>query len=186
MQSNTERWLFIREFEGRYEVSNCGRIRSFLTGRILIQQVSNSGYQSVQLWMRNKGYGRFVHRLVAEEFLAHFKPDLQVNHLDGNKANNHLGNIELVTGSENMRHAVRELGFRPPAPRFGSQNHNARPVEKLDVDGRFLTRYESAADAVREGFRASCITECCNGTQKTHRGFRWRHGTSGGRVWGIA
>ncbi|HEO1661555.1 NUMOD4 motif-containing HNH endonuclease [Burkholderia multivorans] len=168
-----EKWRQVVGFEGKYEVSDCGRVRSPRTGKLLAQRLWNSGYPSVQLWAGNKAHSRSVHRLMAAAFLG-LAPGLQVNHIDGDKGNNRLDNLEVVTPSENLKHAVHELGFKTPAL-AGVENPNARPVDRLSLDGRLLRRYLSQSDAVREGFRASCITECCNGTQKTHKGFRWRH-----------
>lgn len=169
-----EAWRPVADFEDKYEVSDRGRVRSNRTGHVLAQQTSNSGYPSVYLWAHGKGHGRFVHRLMAEAFLA-ITPDLQVNHIDGNKLNNSIENLEIVTPSENSIHRYHVLGFQNLGPMIGAENPNASPVDRLSLDGVLLHRYPSRADAVREGFRASCITECCNGTQKSHKGYRWRH-----------
>ncbi|WP_241120557.1 NUMOD4 motif-containing HNH endonuclease [Achromobacter xylosoxidans] len=168
-----EKWLPVRSFEASYEVSDCGGVRSLRTGKPLAQRLWNSGYRGVQLWAGNKAYSRSVHRLMAEAFLA-IAPGMQVNHIDGDKENNRIDNLEAVTPSENLKHAVHVLGFRPPVA-SGAENPNASPVDRLSLDGVLLHRYPSRADAVREGFRASCISECCNGTQKSHKGYRWRH-----------
>ena len=168
-----EKWLPVVGFGDKYEVSDRGRVRSIRTGKLLAQRLWNSGYPSVQLWAGNKAHSRSVHRLMAEAFLS-IAPGLQVNHIDGNKGNNCLDNLEIVTPSDNLKHAVHALGFKPPV-KAGAENPNACAVERLALDGTPLKRYPSQSDAVREGFRASCITECCNGTQKTHKGYRWRH-----------
>ena len=171
---HAEKWLPVRGYEGKYEVSSRGRVRSVRTGKVLAQCLWNSGYMGVSLWANNKGVNRSVHRLMAESFL-NLEPELQVNHIDGNKLNNSLENLEVVTPSENSRHRYHVLGFQNLAPMVGAENPNACAVERLALDGTPLKRYPSQSDAVREGFRASCITECCNGTQKTHKGYRWRH-----------
>lgn len=168
-----EKWLPVVGFGDKYEVSDRGRVRSLRTGKLLAQRLWNSGYPSVQLWAGNKAHSRSVHRLMAEAFLS-IAPGLQVNHIDGNKGNNCLDNLEIVTPSDNLKHAVHALGFKPPV-KAGAENPNASPVDKLSLDGVLLHRYPSRSDAVREGFRASCISECCNGTQKSHKGYRWRH-----------
>lgn len=177
------RWAPVVGYEGLYEISETGDVLSVAKGYLLKKRLSNSGYFYVSLWKSNKGKGKFVHRLLAEAFLPDgLSPGLQVNHKDGDKLNNLLSNLEMVLPSDNLKHAVHVLGFRPPVMR-GADNPNAKPVERLSPDGELLQRYLCASDAVREGYRACCISECCNGTQKTHKGFRWRHGTGGARVY---
>ncbi|WP_225784690.1 NUMOD4 motif-containing HNH endonuclease [Xenophilus sp. Marseille-Q4582] len=185
--ANDPRWAAVLGYEGRYDVSERGHVRSIRSGRLIAQQISNSGYLYVSLWAQNKGRGLFVHRLVAGAFLPKgTDPALQVNHKDGDKLNNALANLEMVTPSENRKHAVHVLGFRPPVMR-GVANPNAKPVARYSLAGELLEIYACQADAVAVGFRASCITECCQGTQKTHGGYRWAFadaaGTSGGKLY---
>ena len=111
--ADNERW--VPGYEGRYSVTDEGVVRSYC--RILPiyikQRLNISGYPSVSL--RKYGVeGGFkmipVHRLVASAFLK-LSPGLQVNHKDGNKTNNNLENLEVVTASENQLHAYR-LGLK--------------------------------------------------------------------------
>lgn len=185
-----ERWLAVPGYEGLYEISDHGRVRSLdrrvAHGRVGYQffhglkrkpSKSNSGYLSVRLMRGNTSRGCFVHRLVLSAFSPNSNQEsLHVNHKDGDKLRNHLTNLEWMTPSQNSRHAVDVLGHRPPTPGRGALNHFARAVERIDADGTVI-RYESIADAVLEGYRASCVVEVCRGTQKTHRGCRWRYAT---------
>lgn len=168
----SEVWRAVDGFTS-YEVSDAGRVRNAKTGRVLAQTQGNSGYGQVTMHRHGKAFHRMVHRLVAMAFLRDFKQELQVNHKDGNKRNNAPGNLEMVTPRQNMLHAVHVLGFRPPVL-IGADNKNARAVEQVDADGAVIRRFGSAMDAVRAGFNAACICECCRGTQRTHGGFRWR------------
>lgn len=182
MQQANEEWRPVAEFELLYEVSSMGRVRSIRREKALSSQVSNSGYFYVHLWKSNKRHARFIHRLMARAFLPTYRDELQVNHLDGSKQHNRLHNFEMVTASENMTHAVRSLGLLTPIM-FGVENSNSRPVLQLTLSGELVARFECHNDAVRSGgFDAACITECCNGTQKTHRGFLWRHADQVGEV----
>jgi len=117
-----ETWIPIVGYEGLYEVSNKGRVRSLDTvqtrsngkcicrfkikGRIPkpFRTGKNDGYDTVQLSGREN---RKVHRLVAEAFLDNPLGLPEVNHIDGNKRNNAVENLEWVTGQENVEHAVR-------------------------------------------------------------------------------
>ncbi len=117
-----EKWKIIKGYEKAYEVSNLGRVRSFkgngrkrsLTPKILRQTKNGWGYPCVHLCLRGiKGKNKYirVHRLVAEYFLPPIKNKPHVNHKDGNKLNNHIGNLEWCTASENMLHSY-DKGLR--------------------------------------------------------------------------
>ena len=107
-----EQWKPIQEFNGEYEVSNLGRVRSMkryygLVGRIMPQTIQRKGYYAVTFWMNNKAYCRKVHRLVIEAFTPNPDNLPCINHIDGNKLNNHVSNLEWCTYQANMQHAVR-------------------------------------------------------------------------------
>ena len=107
-----EQWKPIQEFNGEYEVSNLGRVRSMkryygMVGRIMPQTIQRTGYSAVTLWMNNKAYCRKVHRLVIEAFTPNPDSLPCINHIDGNKLNNHVNNLEWCTYQHNMQHAVR-------------------------------------------------------------------------------
>ena len=89
----------------KYEVSNDGLIRNRKTGRILKTQTNQRGYEVVQLHDNNTPYNKKVHRLIADAFYDGDHEGLDVNHIDGNKLNNHLSNLEWCTRQENSRHA---------------------------------------------------------------------------------
>ena len=107
-----EQWKPIQEFNGEYEVSNLGRVRSMkryygMVGRIMPQTIQRKGYYAVTFHMNNKAYCRKVHRLVIEAFTPNPDSLPCINHIDGNKLNNHVSNLEWCTYQENMQHAVR-------------------------------------------------------------------------------
>lgn len=110
----TEVWKDIKDFPN-YEVSNMGRVRNKLTGNMIHQQVRKRGYVKVQLWRNGKDYTRDVHRLVAISFLG-YKEGLEVNHIDGDKSNNRINNLEWCTRKENVQHSVKTGLFTPKAP----------------------------------------------------------------------
>ena len=119
-----EQWKQIKEFNGEYEVSNLGRVRSMkryygMVGRIMPQTRQPSGrggkltYFAVMLSKNNKSYCRKVHRLVAEAFIPNPDNLPQINHKDGCKTNNHVSNLEWCTAKENTRHAY-QMGLTHP------------------------------------------------------------------------
>lgn len=104
-----EEWKDIKGYEGLYQVSNQGRIRSFWhrrKGVDCLVQTSVYGYKYVTLHKEKQRTFR-VHRLVAEAFIPNPEGKPQVNHINGDKGDNRVTNLEWCTGSENMIHAYR-------------------------------------------------------------------------------
>lgn len=149
----SENWRAIADYEGRYEVSDHGSVRSMpfmqryllRTGveafrrtkqRLLSQCLINSGYLTVSLWLDNEGTRHLVHRLVAEAFLPPpFGETVNHKHPSGDKTNNHIDNLEWATYTENHLHAVRHqlrFAIRVIDPATGIQydsiNQAARSV----------------------------------------------------------
>lgn len=107
-----EEWKPVVGLEGRYEVSNHGRIRNRRSGHVLAQQINFRGYPVVTLYVGQcKSMPAFVHRLVAACFVGPRPENNTVNHKDGDKRNNLSTNLEYMTNGENQRHAYR-LGLR--------------------------------------------------------------------------
>ena len=90
-------------FEGSYEISNFGNVKSLKSNRILKPQLSGNGYYNVTLSKDGKRTTPTIHSLVAIHFID--TKDLTVNHIDGNKLNNHIDNLEYVSYSDNLKHA---------------------------------------------------------------------------------
>lgn len=147
-----ENWKPIAGFEGLFEVSDQGRVRSvdkydrrghLHKSRILRQQKSKTGYQLVTLTVNGKGNTKSVHRLVADAFLPNQDNKPEVNHLDGDKSNNCVSNLEWVTKSENGLHSFRELGRKPSRNWLGKPGTNRKftdeQAEAIRNDPRTVT-----------------------------------------------
>lgn len=134
----TERWVPVKGYEGRYEVSSAGRVRSLqrqirgrydnlrtLVGRVMSPASGTRHYPKVFLY-RGDGtsQGRLVHRLVAAAFIGECPPGYTVNHIDGVKTNNAVENLEYLTNAENISHGHRTGLITPPPPLFGASNPN--------------------------------------------------------------
>jgi len=123
-----EEWREIAGYEGLYEVSDAGRVKSFKrsTPKILKPNINPSGYPKVTFWKKGKESKKYVHRLVAGAFLLDFTKDLLVDHRNGDKLINNLSNLRMVNPSGN------HLGFRRNGKGSSSQfrgvswNENAR------------------------------------------------------------
>ncbi|MFC0819748.1 NUMOD4 motif-containing HNH endonuclease [Moraxella marmotae] len=114
------RWLPIKNYEGLYEVSEAGEVRSvdrllyvtnqkerLFKGKVLSLVVNvQNRYPQISLWKNNKGTSYYIHRLVAEAFIPNPDNKPEVNHKDGNRQNNHVCNLEWVTSTENSQHAI--------------------------------------------------------------------------------
>ncbi len=123
-QNQSEEWRPIPDFPG-YEVSNLGRVKSFIKrktlGRILKPVIGIHGYWHIQLRKNNKGKTKRIHRIVLETFIG--KSDLYCNHKNAVKTDNRLENLEYCTHAENVQHAV-SLGL--VGGNKGTKSWNAR------------------------------------------------------------
>lgn len=113
-----EIWKDIEGYEGRYQISNLGRVKSFARKKPAIMTLKTNwdGYKRIGLRPAGSRSQHFfaVHRLVAEAFMPYPGSDfVEINHIDGDKANNVVDNLEWVTKSENAKHAFR-TGLRKP------------------------------------------------------------------------
>lgn len=113
-----EQWKPIEGTDGDYQVSNLGRVRSMkqyygIIGRIMPQTIQRSGYHYVTLHVNNKPTCRRVHRLVAKAFIPNPDNLPEINHIDGNKDNNQVSNLEWCTHSHNVKHSF-DTGLKKP------------------------------------------------------------------------
>lgn len=158
-------WRDIAGFEGLYQVSDEGQIRNARTAYVLKPRKDADGYLLVTIW-RGKPVEQFevkLHREVAKAFIPNPGNKPQVNHLDGNRANATLSNLEWATCSENHFHSFRELGRKVG-------NEKAIVAENADEKKHF----ESLKAAERAGFNRRGIQHCLSGNYAQHRGYTWR------------
>lgn len=139
---NGECWVNIIDWP-LYLVSNYGRVINKRTKRLLKIHISNNGYPYVNLWKQGKGTTLQVHQIVFYSFYPEFdKQDKTyvVNHIDGNKRNNCLQNLERITRQENNLHAVYTI----------KTNNCAKPIYQLDENKNIINSFLSIAQATRE------------------------------------
>lgn len=150
-----ENWKNIGGYEGIYEVSSIGRIARIVKSgghlnnrRILKNKIKGNGYHFVCLSINNTFKYKHVHRLVAEAFMPNPENKPQVNHLDCNKSNNCVQNLEWVTHIENCIHARENIVFNTDMHKRGISHHKARPVSQY-LNGEIVMVWETLTKAAK-------------------------------------
>lgn len=163
---NNEIWKDIKEYEGLYQVSNYGNIKSFKRKtRNLKPYKTYRGYYGIKLCKNHQTKQFFVHRLVAEAFIPNPYNKPQVNHINGNKTDNNIVNLEWATSSENIIHAYST----------GLSKGKAIPILQFDKNGDLVEFWSSQTEAGRAlNIKQSDISRCCNLKSKTANNFIWR------------
>lgn len=178
-----EIWKDIKDYEGLYQISNMGRVKSlpklmktptttFMTKEKIKKANLCKGYLRIGLQKNGKIKNYFVHRLVAQAFLGDAN-GLTVNHKDENKLNNRADNLEYMTLVENIRYGggiKRSAESRTDNPLVGTA------VNQYTLDGVFVKRYISISQAKRENnFHDENISLCCCHKRNQSNGFIWRY-----------
>lgn len=103
-----EIWININGYDGDYQISNYGQVKSFKRGteKILSPGINNDGYLKIGLSKNGKTKFHNIHRLVAEHFVPGYQEGMVVNHIDEDKTNNHVSNLEWVTIKQNTNHGT--------------------------------------------------------------------------------
>ena len=165
-----EEWRDIKGYEGLYQVSNLGRVKS-LKKRFygLIMKVAMSdGYVTIGLRKNGKRKVFKMHRLVAINFIPNIHNKKIVNHINGVKYDNRLENIEWCTQKENVRHAF-DIGCR-------NNNHFKSKIEMYTINGEFIKSFNSIKDACLEtGLKSSLISRVCSGVRNHTGGYKWKY-----------
>lgn len=179
-----EIWKDIKDYEGLYQVSNFGRVKSLPRNtnnqynKGLFMKPRNSfGYLKIQLRKDKKYKWFFVHRLVAMMFLNNYNEKLQVNHKNGIKDDNNIKNLEMVTASENQLHSYRILKNIPSMKNHFGKNHiSAVKIKQYDKNNNFIKTWDSIIEASKElNINASCICNNCKNRRKSAGGYIWKY-----------
>ena len=191
----TEIWrtpIYKGETYDKYQVSNLGRMINLnyrRTGKAKLMEPYEKGRKYLQVYLSKKGKKDwiYVHQLVAETFLPNPLNKPCINHkIEGNEGkkinmvffnedgtvDEEKSTIEWATYEENNNYGtVRE---RISKAQINDPN-KSKPVLQLSLDGALIREWPSAKEAERNGFNQCNICQCCNGKQKTHKGFRWEY-----------
>lgn len=156
-----EIWLDIEGYEGKYMVSNLGRVKSLNycnsnKERIMSLGNNGNGYLYASLQINHKRKNIYVHRLVAKSFIPNPNKFPVINHKDENKQNNCVDNLEWCTQKFNTRYS------------------SARKVGCFK-DNKLVKVYNALIDVVKDGFYHQAVWKCCNGKYKSSGGYQWRY-----------
>ena len=157
MKIQTVYYKEIPDYEGYY-VTTDGMVLSTKNGCLKVMRAATrrKGYKYVNLWKNNKGKKFSVHRLVAEAFISNPNNLPQVNHINKNKTDNRVENLEWCTNQYNSEYS------------FG------KPVVQYTLDGTLVREWPSASEVKRQtGWNRSGISQCCRGELKTAYGYKW-------------
>lgn len=166
-----EVWKDIPGYEGLYQVSNLGRVKSISfrnnqivkqRDKILTQTKINSGYLTVGFHKDGKQKHCLVHRLVAQAFIQNPENKETVNHINGDKHDNRAINLEWNTPKENTGHSIK-TGLNKVCIK---NNIKSIPVLQYDLKMNLIATYPSTKECGRRGFKQSAVWQCCHGYKK--------------------
>lgn len=157
-----EKWLDIAEYEGLYQISSLGRVKSLRNNKILKPSLTTKKeYLGVSLCKDGKVKRFVIHRLVAKMFIDNPNNYCCVNHKDQNKTNNCVENLEWCTASYNVKYSKK----------------NIKKVCQYDMNDNLIKMWDSSYQAKKELKLKSArsIDQCCKGTRKTTYGYKWSY-----------
>lgn len=171
-----EKWKVVAGTDGAIEVSTLGRVKSNLRdGRILKQQKDKKGYCRLRVTINQQKHSYKVHRLVATAFIPNPNGLSQVNHIDGDKENNAVSNLEWVSNEENAHHAVSHgLWANVFAASRNANESRKTAVISINSSGE-RKRFESISDAERY-YNSRHISDVINGKRSHAAGCRFERG----------
>ena len=173
----SEKYLPIEGFPD-YLITSQGRVLSLKYGKMreLKPRIDRDGYLDVLLYKNGKQYRISIHRLVAQAFIPKPENKSEVNHIDEDKTNNHVSNLEWMTHKENINHGTRNervSKIMSDGRRKGSKHYRARAVVGFKINGCGIKYYSYIRECEKDGFVRSAISQCCKGKLKSHKGYKW-------------
>ena len=172
--------------DGRYAVNEMGQVFTLHTshGRprevpmALKTRTCPAGYLAVALWDGQTYQYPRIHRLIATTFIPNLENKPQINHINGNKLDNRVENLEWCTPSENSIHAYA-LGLKKPVRAMLGKTNELHPgskaIKQLTREGELIAVYPSINEAGRQGFHMSNIVSVLKGRNASSAGYRWEY-----------
>ena len=184
MNEIIEEWKPICGYEGLYEVSNLGKVKSLNYNHTKQEKILKfgkrpNGYLFVNLWKDKKRKPCSVHRLVAIAFIPNPNNLETVNHIDENKLNNCVENLEWCSVAYNntfgtrIARAVSNTDWKALGKKTAERC--SKKVYQYDKNGVLIKIWKSVAEAGRNGYEHGHISDCCRGERNFHKGFKWSY-----------
>lgn len=145
----------IKNYEGLYAITSCGKVWSYRKKKFLEPVISNRGYLIVALYKDGQYKWYSIHRLVAEAYIPNPDNLPQVDHIDNDKTHNYVNNLQWITNKDNVRKCRN------------------KPILQFTLDGEFVREWECAYDVGKEV--SSTIYNCLKGRYKTACGYTWKY-----------
>ena len=166
----------VEGYEDRYEVTDEGDVYPLSSRwrpvKTKLKPWLVAGYPSVRLYDEAKNSKTvYIHRLVAAAFIGPIPDGMEVNHIDRNRENNLVSNLEFLAHDENVRHAVHHKDT--------PTRHNRSAVIGTHLETGEVVEFPSVTESGRHGFTASSISKCCLGGRNSHRGYSWKYANRG-------
>lgn len=193
-----EIWRDIEGFEGIYQISSQGRVKSLkridnnnhpIKEKILKPNIDNregKGYLRIRLCKNGKQKIFQIHRLVYETFVGKIPDDMQCNHINERKDDNRLENLNLMTPKENSNWGTRNerIGEAKKGMKLSEETKNkmknhpnkSKIILQIELNGNIIADFHSLCEVQRQlGYEKASVSRCCLGKQKTAYGYKWQY-----------
>ena len=174
-----EVWKEVKGYEGRYAISNFGRLMShnYMNNgydRVMVPKKNNSGRLYYELYKNGKSKTFLAHRLVGIHFIDNPNNYPEINHKDENPKNNRVDNLEWCDRMYNVHYSMNLHPERATKRKESSKWHDKNVVQ-MDEDLNIVRVFENVMSCAREmNYNAWSIIQCCNGIRKHAYGYKWR------------
>lgn len=188
-----EEWRDVKDYEGIYQVSSFGRIKSLdrikeykrgdkviksvVKGTLIKTFLFSWGYEGFVASKFGRTTTKYIHKVIAESFIPNPDNKKMVNHKDLNKLNNRIDNLEWCTHKENIQHYFKQPHVKGSnAGKFGKDSHQIKAVIQYTLDGEFIKEYPSVSSVGFElGINISGIYKNCTGKSSKSNGYKWKY-----------
>lgn len=180
-----EIWKDVVGYEGLYQVSNLGRVKSIrgrkVTEKIMKPHLQRTGYYSIWLCKEDKKGNKSLHRIIAEAFIPNPENKPCIDHVNGVATDNRIENLRWCTYKENSNNpvSIQKMINTRNSDEYRRLQKSIQPSKKVDMltlDGEYIKSFISISDAARElNGNIAAIHRCCNDKQKYAYGYKWRY-----------